>query len=277
MIRKKADDNKETTIEIQEIEMVTADFYVLGTKPLIMNRLGEKARQELLLPARKKNRAERETTLKHDPIAEYRSALNQFSNDDHPTRLYMPGRAFALAMASAALDIPGASKSEIGRLTQVTDIQVPTWGKPELFLDVVRLAGIVKTPDIRSRGLLKKWACKLTVRYMKNKLTLSSVARLLAASGTIIGVGDYRLQKSGAYGEFKLVTNDDPEWQEIVNTQGREAQDEAIENPDAYDDSTRELFSWFEAEAERREKTPTSSRGNGDRKPKSRIREYKNA
>lgn len=257
--------------------MVTADFCILGSRPLLMNRLGEKARQELLLPARKKNRAERETSLKHDPVAEYRSALNQFGNDDQPTRLFLPGRAFSLAMASAALDIPGASKAEISRLTQVTDIQVPVWGIPTLFMDVVRLAGIVKVPDIRSRGLLEKWACKLTVRYMKNRLTLASVARLLAASGQIVGVGDYRVQRSGLYGSYQLVSSDDPEWQEIVNTQGREAQDAAIENPTPYDDSTAELFTWFENEADRREKTPTASKSNGSRQPKSRVKDLENA
>jgi hypothetical protein len=276
MIKKKSDDAA-ATIEIMEIEMATADFCILGKSPLIMNRLSEKARQELLLPARKKNRAERETSLKHDPLAEYRSALNQFGKDDQPTRLFLPGRAFGLAMASAALAIPGASKSEISRLTQVTDIQVPVWGIPTLFIDVDRLAGIVKVPDIRSRGLLEKWACKVTVRFMKGRLTLQSVARLLAASGQIVGVGDYRIQKSGAYGSYQLVGQDDPEWQELISTQGREAQDEAIENPEPYDDSTRELFEWFEGEAARREKTPTASKGNGSHQPKSRVKDLENA
>jgi hypothetical protein len=99
---------------------------------------------------------------------------------------------------------------------------------------------------------------------MMGKLTAESVARLASAGGQLIGIGDYRLQKSGAYGEYQLVNSDDVQWKQITETEGREVQDQAIAEPMPYDESTAELLTWFEHEAQRREQVLVG-RGNGEK------------
>jgi len=84
-------------------------------------------------------------------------------------------------------------------------------------------------------------------------LRQQSIANLLAAAGFTSGVGDWRQEKgSGNYGSFKLVSEDDPDFVRITTEQGRAAQSEAMENPEAFDIETEDLLSWYDVEIKRR-------------------------
>lgn len=233
---------------IVDINMGIADFYVLGTTPLIINRMAEKARQELLFPARKKNRAELDASLKHDPVSEFRSSIYRSFNDSDPTRIVMPSGAFGKALANAGLDVPGASKAQLLRLTTVLDVNVCIYGIPKLFMAVVRMSDIQKTPDIRTRCIIPEWACKVAIKFMQPVLTHRVVANLFGAAGVIAGIGDCRSERGGAFGQFEVVDEDDQRFAAIVKSGGRGPQDQAIANPQPYDAETEELFFWFRNE-----------------------------
>lgn len=240
-------------IFIMESEVGVMDFCILGTSPIIMNRMSAKAKGELLAPKGRKNAAEKASTLKHDPYAEFRESPYVMAGDDSPTYLGLLPTAFKRAMMTAALDMPGAKKAQIGRLVSVDWGMQPVHGIPKLFMAVTRSADINRTPDIRSRVIVPKWACRLTVTFVKPMIREQSVANLLAAAGIQSGVGDWRQEKgSGSYGWFRLVGADDPEWKRIVTEGGRAAQIAAMENPEPYDDETAELLGWFDVEAKRR-------------------------
>jgi hypothetical protein len=221
---------------------------------MIMNRMSEKARQELLLPGRKKNMAERSVTLKHNPPEEFRLSAYRTLEQGSPTRIIVPGGSFASALADAALDTPGATKAQMQRLTRVPDINVPLYGLPELFMAVVRTAGINKTPDIRTRAIFKEWAAYVHVTYVKDLLTERSITNLFAAAGFICGIGDWRGQKGGSYGSFELVNEDNKDFQRIIRTMGKSAQDKGLKEEHPYDYETEELLSWFRSEMIIREK-----------------------
>jgi hypothetical protein len=83
-------------------------------------------------------------------------------------------------------------------------------------------------------------------------LNAQVIANLLATAGMTQGIGDWRPQKgSGNYGQFRVVNKDDEDYQRIVKI-GRPEQIEAMNNPDPYDDETRELLTWYGAEVKRR-------------------------
>jgi hypothetical protein len=157
------------------------------------------------------------------------------------------------AMATAALDMPGAKKTQIGRLVTVDWDAMPVYGLPKVFMAVTRSADMNKTPDVRTRAIVPEWACRLSIRFQKPIMREQSLANLLAAAGRLAGVGDWRQEKgSGSYGAFKLVSADDKDWLRIVKTQGRAAQKDALDNPVAYNDETSEMLAWFDVELKRR-------------------------
>jgi hypothetical protein len=259
----------DVALDIKAPDLKEYEMFVIGTTPLIMNRLSAKAKRELLYPSEKVNRAGLEQTMKHDPMTEFGDSVYKYRPDIvGETRLLLPVGAFKKAMASAAVDIAGASKAQVGRLVSVQGINVPVWGIPELFIHPVRQSGPNRTPDIRTRAMLKEWVARLHISAIN--VTSAQITNLLAHAGICIGVGDYRTEKgAGNYGSFRPIDpRVDTDYERIMKNGGRKLQEAALLDPEFADEETQELISWFNMEVIRREKDLTKSRvkknGNGD-------------
>lgn len=247
----------ETAIEIIQIDKGVITFLIRGTTPLILNRMSEKARRELLLPRGRKTAADKAANLKHNPLEEFRASPYIIRDDTAPTYLAVTAGSFKGALGTAALDLPGARKAQIGRLVYVESQAyrelIPIYGEPQLLMSVVRSADMNRTPDIRSRVIVPQWAAHLTISYVRPTLRDAAIVNLLAAAGITAGVGDWRPEKGkGSYGQFMPVSGDDTVTNKIINTWGRQTQIAAMAHPAPYDLETEELFSWFEGEAPKR-------------------------
>jgi len=223
---------------------------LLGRSPLIINRLAEKARQELLYPAGPKNAAERQSRLKHNPIEEFRSSVHQIADPTAATLLAMPGSAIKRALASAALDIPGAKKAQVGRLTYVPEQLVNVFGIPRLLMSVVRNSDMNHTPDVRSRAIVERWVIVATICFVTPLLKPQTVLNLLAAAGLYIGLGDWRPEKgAGNFGQFEVLPFAQREHDSRVldiMQQNRAVQEAAMLNAEPFDNESRELLNWFD-------------------------------
>jgi len=267
---KKKDDSKDA-IDVLEVTKGLAHVCIVGESGagLICNRLSEKARRELLMPAPKRNAAERATLLKHKPYDEFRNSPYRLPESlalvdvsgGIGTPMPPPGpvigvlsASFKKAMMTAALDLPNTKKAQIGRLVWVQGLYTAIYGIPQIMLAPVRSADMNRTPDIRSRAILPRWACRLQIEFVQPLMKVNAVTRLLAAAGLFIGVGDWRKEKgSGTFGGFRLTEEDDPEFLDIVNNGGRAAQLEALLAPESYDEETASLLAWFDEEIARRQ------------------------
>jgi hypothetical protein len=262
MAKKQVQDS-EVQIQIQPITMGRAGLWLLGGSTLIVHRYASKAWRELLMPSQKKNAAAKAANLKHDPLEEFQQCLYLNRDPSEPTLLHFPAGAFSKAMASAALDLPGASKSQILRLVNLSSIQVNLYGLPSLGMSMVRNSDMKHTPDVRTRAYMKEWACFVEIEYVKSLIDQSQIFNLVGAAGLIVGIGDWRPQKGGQYGKFVNVSPDDPRLLEVLK-QKRKAQEAAFRSPTFFDQDSRDLYEWFTAEVTRREKTLASD----DDKPK---------
>lgn len=237
--------DKKDEMDIIRLQKGIFQVCVLGSTPLIFNRMAEKAKRQLLLP-KEMSKAEKKSNLKHNPPQEFRDSAHRFSADDMPTRLFLPSTTFKKAMSSAAIDVPGATKAEIGRLVWVVGQSICIYGIPQLHMGIVRSADMNRTPDVRTRAIIGEWACRFQVSYSIPLLTERAVVNLLAAAGMIRGVGDWRVEKgSGDYGQFELVDEKDKRFLSIIKSGGRVAQDAAIKDPQPWDDESAELLTWY--------------------------------
>lgn len=256
-VKKTDTDIVDPIVEIQQIDVAHATFYVLGKTPLVMNRMPKKAREHLLLPPPRRNKIELQITLKHNPPAEFNDAIYRCRDPKAPTLIHLPNGCFKKAIAQAALDIPGATKAQIGRLVSIVDPIVYLYGKPYLYMDVVRLAGPSRAPDIRTRAMFPEWACKVTVGYVRKLITERAVVNLFGAAGLITGIGDGRTEKgSRDNGQWDLVSENDKRWKKIVAEQTRAVQEKAMRVGEAVDLDSEELLAWFKTEIVRREQEP---------------------
>jgi len=243
----------ETQIEIAAITMGRITCHLIGYD-IIMHRYSKKAREQLLFPKGRINSAEKAENLKHDPLGEYRECFYRNRDNTEPALFHLPTGMFSKALAAAALDIPGASKAQILRLASVTTRQINLFGVPQMFMAMTRSSDMAHTPDVRTRPVFPVAACKIEIEFVSSLLKQNQIVNLLAAAGIIVGIGDWRPQKGGPHGKFRIVDADDPEYLRIVKQGGRAAQQAAYDKPVAYDYDTEELYSWFCEEVERRER-----------------------
>lgn len=234
-------------VVIEELRTEAASFWVVGTTPLIYHAMPLKAMRELLMPKGRKTAAEKAQSLKHDPYTEFADSTYRTLDDKGPTRLLIPSTCFKAAVCHAALEVPGATKAQVGRLIWVEGDYIPLYGIPKLFMQVVRSSDFNKTPDVRTRAIMPEWACNVRIRFVRPTMTAITVARLLAAAGLIMGIGDFRQQKGqGNFGQFVVV--DEADAKKIIATGGLKAQDAALKKPVCYDRQTEELLAWFDKE-----------------------------
>jgi hypothetical protein len=233
------------TVDVPRVVTGSSRLAVLGAKPLILNRMSEKARRELLLGGRRKTLVERQSTIKHDPYQEFRASPYTLRDEEAPTYLAVMSSAFKNAMTTAALDLPGANKSQIGRLVWVEGEYTPIYGVPKLFMSVVRSADLNRTPDIRTRAIVWPWAALIDVSYIVPLITPHAVVNLAIAGGQTVGIGDWRTEKGKAtYGQFGIVEEGDPRLQAVL-AEGRERQVRAMDEAAPYDQETEELLDWW--------------------------------
>jgi hypothetical protein len=238
-------------MEITPITIGQMVFDVIGVSPLIYNSMSVKVRRDLLLPARR-TKVEQRQTLKHDPLSEYRASTYRTSKG--PTALVVPAPMFKRAISNAAVDVGGATKAELGRLLWVSGYSIEMFGVPQMMMSVMRDAGLSKAPRIRTRAILPAWTCSFLIEFVKPNLTETAVATILSAAGLICGIGDSRPQRGhGAFGQFRLATQEDAALVGAIRESGARAQQEAaLREPQFFDDESEELFTWFNEEVARR-------------------------
>jgi hypothetical protein len=217
--------------------------------------MSEKAKRELLMPAGRKTAADKTQNLKHNPLEEFRASPYTLPEGE-PTYLGIMAASVKRAMAEAALDVPGAAKTQIGRLLWAENQYsqfISVYGIPQLYMAITRMADMNRTPDVRTLAIIPRWAVRVTLRYVEPQLTYPAVMNLLAMAGYTIGIGDGRPQKGKlSFGQFRPTNPDDPEFLEIVEEGSRDAQIAAMDEAIAYDEEASELLGWFNGEAARR-------------------------
>lgn len=239
------------TLVIDALKQGRVTMRIIGSTPMYYNAMSVKAKRTLLLGGGKKTAAEKKE-IKHNPEEEFRDSVYRTSAG--PTLLAFPAAGIKNGMATAALVTDGVKKTDVQRLIFLPQEKVSVWGRPYLRMDVVRSADMNKTPDIRTRAFLPRWCAEIDIAFVTPALSIHSIGSLLNNAGLVSGLGDFRQEKGkGSYGTFRLVASEQDEtlWQELM-AEAREVQQSALDEPEAFDDETRELWAMLRQERMRR-------------------------
>ena len=243
----------EAGLHIDPLKQGRVTLKLIGTTPLYFNAMSAKAKRSLLIGGGKKTAAEKKE-LKHDPEQEFRDSV--YRQRDGETLLCFPAPGVKGAMATAALETPGVTKSSVQRLIFLPEQKIKVWGKPYLKMDVVRSADINRTPDIRTRAFLPRWCAEVDIAFVMPTLSVHSVVSLLANAGVIVGIGDFRQEKGrGSFGTFAVAGDDLGGWADYwaeVTAEGRAVQEAAMDAPEFADDDTAALMEMIDEERTRR-------------------------
>jgi hypothetical protein len=190
-------------VAITRIDAETLEIPILGTAPLIMHNWSEKAKRQMLdaMQGRKNPKTPK------DPDAEYEAAFYRTKDDGYG----FPVLAFKAATVEASR-FYGKEVSKVGlRQTlfftgeyspSANQSLVPITGTPRMRQDVVRVG--MKGSDLRYRPEFPEWTTSLLVTYVKSSLTRDSVLSLIDAGGLGTGVGEWRPEKDGDFGTYRI-------------------------------------------------------------------------
>jgi hypothetical protein len=245
--------SEEAAIVVKQFKQARIQVPILGLTPFVCNRQSEKVWRELLFPAPKENAATRALKLKHDPYQEFQDSPYLDQSEHSPTLILTKGAAFKSAVCDSAIDSPDVKAAQVRRLVCVPDFYVSLYGLPKMWMTDVRQAGMSRTPDIRTRAILPEWCALVTFTFVTPQVNERKLLHLITNGGMTRGVGDGRTEKGALdFGQFRPVNANDPIFQSIMTTGGREAQKAAMAAADPYDKETGELFQWFQGELAQR-------------------------
>lgn len=241
------------TLQIDALKQGRVTLTLVGNTAFYFNAMSAKAKRSLLIGGGKKTTAERKE-IKHDPEQEFRDSVYRMMTGE--TLLGFPAPGVKGAMATAALETAGVTKSSVQRLIFLPEQKIRMWGKPYLKMDVVRSADMNKTPDIRTRAFLPRWVAQVDIAYTMPTLSQHAIVSLLANAGVVVGIGDFRQEKGrGSYGTFTVVGDDYGDLADYiaeVKAEARDVQQAALDNPECADQDTQDLMDMLEEERERR-------------------------
>lgn len=239
----------EAGLTIDPLKQGRVTLKMIGTTGFYFNAMSAKAKRTLLIGGGKKTAAQRKE-LKHDPEQEFRDSVYRLPKGE--TLLGFPAPGVKGAMATAALETAGVTKTSVQRLIFLPEQRIKIWGKPFLKMDVVRSADMNKTPDIRTRAFLPRWCAEVDIAFVTPTLSLHSVVSLLSNAGVIVGIGDFRQEKGrGSYGTFAVAGDDLGEWADTwadITQEGRDIQEAAMDDAEPYDEETADLMAFLEEE-----------------------------
>jgi hypothetical protein len=185
-------------VEMKQMRLQRIEIPVIGTSPLIMHKWSHKAKQQML-----DKQMKRATTGKaaKDPQVDFEDSI-------YVDATGLP--AFpTIAFKAAAVDAATAMDFRKTNLRQAFHIDgefVPVvGGEPEPREDMVRVG--MGTADIRYRAQFLTWGTVLPVTINLAMLSVEQLVNLFDAAGFGIGIGEWRPQKDGQYGRFKVASD----------------------------------------------------------------------
>lgn len=196
---KSAENHSETTVTIPGIQTEVFRLHIQGTSSLICHRFSTKAKEQLETP--KKRRLMTGDRPARNPQQSFLDSL--YPMPGKSGSYGFPASAFKKAAVSACRQIPNLPMTFVRGAFFVLGDLVPIDVKPVLREDIVRLNGGV--PDIRYRGEFKDWGCTLEIHYNKGAISKEQIVNLFNIAGFSVGVGDWRPERSGEFGRFKVV------------------------------------------------------------------------
>ena len=184
------------SIDVPAIDIRTIEISVIGDSPLIVHRWSEKAKAMIAAKQQKRAATAKEA---RDPQADFEQSLYRMPDSE---AYAIPAVAFKGAMV-AACRYASMKMTEARGAFHVIGEMVPIIGPaPTMREDMVRVG--MGVADIRYRGQFDPWAVNLSIAYNSAVVSPAQLVNLLNLAGFGVGVGEWRPEKDGSFGRFRV-------------------------------------------------------------------------
>lgn len=200
-------------IELGKLERKAFHVYIIGETPLIVHAWSVKAITEMLA----KQMGQKLPRFPKRPVQDFYASIYRMDAGGYGFPATAIKRALVDTVTSMskeitkiaarqALFVPsgrGTAQSALSGMKvpiQLIDLYSPN--APQMREDMVKLNG--KIPDLRYRAEFFPWAMRFDVIFNTKVVSASTVANLLDTAGFACGLGEWRNEKGGVNGQFRL-------------------------------------------------------------------------
>lgn len=186
-------------ISIPEPDIRKLGVVILGTSSLISNKFSEKAKKQMRDKQGKKAKTARKV---RKPKEEYIGSYYRTKDK----KIAFPALCIKQSIVGAARFIDDLPMTVLRGSIFVEGDQdglIPVkYESEEMREDMVRLAR--GATDFRYRGELKGWGMDFTIKYNAGVISAEQVLNLLNTAGFSQGIGEWRPERNGDHGTFKV-------------------------------------------------------------------------
>lgn len=197
-----------TAIELPPLALETVEIPLIGTSPLIVHAWSEKALRAMA--DKQQRRASRGREAKN-PFEDFAGSLYWLSpKPDQVTdveveaaRFGVPGVAFKSAAVTACTSTGAITKIAARQAFHVVGEMVEIIGPPPAMREDVTRIGM-GTADLRYRGQFDPWGVRVRVEINTAVISAEQVVNLFALAGFAVGIAEWRPERDGGYGRFRV-------------------------------------------------------------------------
>lgn len=199
-----------TAIELPPLALETVEIPLIGTAPLIVHAWSEKALKQMADKQQKRATKGREAK---NPRADFIGSLYALTpladdatdEDLSKTRYGFPAVALKNAAVTACTSTGAITKIAARQAFHVVGEMVEIVGPaPAMREDVCRVG--MGVADLRYRGQFDPWGVKVRVEINTAVISAEQVVNLFSLAGFAVGIGEWRPERDGGYGRFRVAS-----------------------------------------------------------------------
>lgn len=190
-----------TQVTIPELKMGQLVVHIEGTTPLIMNRFSETAMSDL---AARQSGAAKVKKSGRVPEDEFDAALYRDEDGDYA----FPSIGIKRAMVNAGQRFADEKATELNGAFSISGemVKLCNFDEPTMRADRVILSGIGRTSSIAYRPQFVRWAMEPIIHFNMDFISPDQIVNLLRLAGFSVGIGGWRVEKKGSFGQFRVTS-----------------------------------------------------------------------
>lgn len=201
------------TVVVKGLNIISVPITIEGVTPLIMHAWSHKQMKAMLDKQMKKAAKGRDAK---NPAQDFMDCLyfigekpkspGELMENPESFQYGFPAVGFKAAAVSAATQLTGLTKVFLRGAFHIAGEFVEIHGIPSMREDMVRVG--MGTSDIRHRAEFKEWTATLPVRMNGDTMSAEQLVNLFNQAGFSVGVGDWRPERDGTFGQFRVQTEE---------------------------------------------------------------------
>jgi len=188
--------SNEKLVEVVPLKLEKTKLKIVGTTPLLMEKMD-------LSVVEKYNKKKGQKITKEDTRLEEEKLDDKVHRDENGNVAF-PASGFSKGLAGVAGYLGLYKKDVLGSIRVLGNLIPIKFKKQSINQTWGRQSGINKSPRKILRPEFQEWSCVVEVVYNANVISLEQLVNLFNWSGFQFGLGSWRPEKGGSFGQYRV-------------------------------------------------------------------------